>query len=141
MLGLLAFTCKIASRKNQLQQQRRRESMSNDSGSSEPTNSMHFNKFYMNEFVVSVLRKDFGTTCKRDLSLNIYLLKEAFEELERHPEIYEDPNLYDFACEFVLETVKRVAFMKIPRDRKVVWLKNRYNRNMFHGLVDEELLY
>lgn len=96
-------------------------------------------KVYYEEFVVSVLRRVYELEAElyggkprrvKPEVIEIYLLKEAFLELERHPEIYEDPNLYDFAAEFMLESVKRAVFMRIPTDKKVVWLKNRYMSNM-----------
>ncbi|KAK8969209.1 hypothetical protein KSP40_PGU004578 [Platanthera guangdongensis] len=90
--------------------------------------SMSCMKVYPEELVASV--RFYDGDVKPNETIEMYLLKEAFEELERHAEICGDPNLYDFATEFMLETVKRAIFMKIPTDRKVAWLKNRYISNM-----------
>ncbi|KAK8942854.1 hypothetical protein KSP39_PZI008726 [Platanthera zijinensis] len=54
------------------------------------------------------------------------LLNEAFDELKKHPEIYQDPKLYDFATVFLMTLINRVIFMEIRSDKKVAWLKKCY---------------
>ncbi|KAK8916812.1 hypothetical protein KSP39_PZI022607 [Platanthera zijinensis] len=56
----------------------------------------------------------------------VYLLAEAIQELEKHPEIFEDEELYDFATACFLTITNRVIFLSLPTDRRVAWLKNRY---------------
>lgn len=57
---------------------------------------------------------------------SVFLLDEAIEEIEKQVEICDDPDLYDFATVFLLSTVNRAMFLKLPSHKRVTWLKNRY---------------
>ncbi|KAK8952642.1 hypothetical protein KSP40_PGU003819 [Platanthera guangdongensis] len=57
---------------------------------------------------------------------SIYLLREAIQELEKYPEIFEDRLLYHFATVHFQTPVNRVTFLSIPEDRRVEWLKTHY---------------
>jgi len=57
-------------------------------------------------------------------------IKEAYEELGRIPEIYDDMDFNNFATEFVLDKSKREGFMNCPTERKVWWLRSRYLKSL-----------
>ncbi|KAK8918757.1 hypothetical protein KSP39_PZI021066 [Platanthera zijinensis] len=57
---------------------------------------------------------------------SIYMLREAIQELEKYPEIFEDRLLYHFATVHFQTPVNRVTFLSIPEDRRVEWLKTHY---------------
>ncbi|KAK8968185.1 hypothetical protein KSP40_PGU004646 [Platanthera guangdongensis] len=49
-------------------------------------------------------------------------IKEAVEEICRIPDIYDDPDFFDFAMEFIRIKSGREAFMFCPADRKDCWI-------------------
>ncbi|KAK8949067.1 hypothetical protein KSP39_PZI005160 [Platanthera zijinensis] len=57
-------------------------------------------------------------------------IKEAVEEICRIPDIYDDPDFFDFAMEFIRIKSGREAFMFCPADRKVEYLKRRYMKSL-----------
>ncbi|KAK8916030.1 hypothetical protein KSP39_PZI022474 [Platanthera zijinensis] len=57
---------------------------------------------------------------------SIYLLREAIQELEKYPEIFEDRLLYHFATVHFQTATNRVTFLSIPEERRVEWLKTHY---------------
>lgn len=61
---------------------------------------------------------------------SIYLLREAIQELEKYPEIFEDRRIYHFATVHFQTPVNRVTFLSIPEDRRVEWLKTHYMNSL-----------
>ncbi|KAK8951632.1 hypothetical protein KSP39_PZI003371 [Platanthera zijinensis] len=62
-----------------------------------------------------------------------YTIHEAVDELEKHPDICNDPALYDFATIFLLDNKNRELFLSLPNSKKGWWLKNRQYTNMHSG--------
>ncbi|PKU67991.1 hypothetical protein MA16_Dca007026 [Dendrobium catenatum] len=44
---------------------------------------------------------------------------DALEEISKIPEIFDDPELYEFDVRYILDRNQREAFMGLPTDRKV----------------------
>ncbi|KAK8957018.1 hypothetical protein KSP39_PZI001207 [Platanthera zijinensis] len=57
-------------------------------------------------------------------------IKEVVEEICRIPDIYDDPDFFDFAMEFIRIKSGREAFMFCPADKKVEYLKRRYMKSL-----------
>ncbi|KAK8936368.1 hypothetical protein KSP39_PZI013715 [Platanthera zijinensis] len=57
-------------------------------------------------------------------------IKEAVEEICRIPDIYNDPDFFDFTMEFIHIKSEREAFMFCPADSKVEYLKRRYMKSL-----------
>ncbi|KAL0927602.1 hypothetical protein M5K25_001790 [Dendrobium thyrsiflorum] len=53
-------------------------------------------------------------------------IADALEEISKFPEKFDDQDLYDFAVQYIQDKNQREAFMGLPTDRKVWFLKRRY---------------
>ncbi|KAK8969233.1 hypothetical protein KSP40_PGU006073 [Platanthera guangdongensis] len=85
---------------------------------------------YIKKMVMSYIEEPECILCKSNSAHKIpsvcYFLNEAFDELEKHQKIYEDPKLYDFATLFLMIHANRILFMNVPTYKKASWLKERY---------------
>ncbi|KAL0920437.1 hypothetical protein M5K25_009574 [Dendrobium thyrsiflorum] len=54
-------------------------------------------------------------------------IADALEEISKFPEIFDDLDFYDFAVQYIQDRNQREAFMGLPADRKVWFLKRRYH--------------
>ncbi|KAL0910371.1 hypothetical protein M5K25_021347 [Dendrobium thyrsiflorum] len=54
---------------------------------------------------------------------------DAVAEISGIPEIYDDLEFYEFAIEFLQDKNSRESFMGIPSERKVWWLRRRFNKS------------
>ncbi|KAL0909044.1 hypothetical protein M5K25_023566 [Dendrobium thyrsiflorum] len=52
---------------------------------------------------------------------------DAVTEISGIPEIYDDLEFYEFAIEFLKDKDSRESFMGMPSERKVWWLRRRFN--------------
>ncbi|KAL0912046.1 hypothetical protein M5K25_017989 [Dendrobium thyrsiflorum] len=53
-------------------------------------------------------------------------IADALEEISKFSEIFDDQDLYDFAVLYIQDKNQREAFMGLPTDWKVWFLKRRY---------------
>ncbi|KAL0927400.1 hypothetical protein M5K25_001565 [Dendrobium thyrsiflorum] len=54
---------------------------------------------------------------------------DAVTEISGIPEIYDDLEFYEFAIEFLKDKDSRESFMGMPSERKVWWLRRRFNES------------
>ncbi|KAL0928571.1 hypothetical protein M5K25_000468 [Dendrobium thyrsiflorum] len=54
-------------------------------------------------------------------------IADAWEELSKFPEIFDDHDFYDFVVQYIQDRNQREAFMGLPNDRKVWFLRRRYH--------------
>ncbi|KAK8959077.1 hypothetical protein KSP40_PGU001475 [Platanthera guangdongensis] len=55
-----------------------------------------------------------------------YTITEVVKELNKYEEIVGDHYLYDFAMVFMIQKANREMFIYLDEDKRVWWLKNRY---------------